>query len=426
MIGIILAGGTSRRLNGLTENTPKCLLDVGGQTMLGRQLEQMQKLGFKKIYIAVGFCKDKIIHYCHTKFAHIKVNFVDITNWYETNNAKGLEQVLKKIQTNFDQDDIFVANADVVCYEGLIKEIINSSQCENLLGYQRKRELPEEDMKVLVDENNNVKAIGKTLDNANAEFTGMAKFSISSVPVLLKYLDMCKPMDWFERAIQIWIQNEELMPLQGVDVTHYPSIEIDFIEDLELANDIFPYDQPVWEQGGYHELLKKNRRNLQDALRCCVDFRDVLNKHGIIYWFNWGLLLGAVKVGHPFQQDTDLDICIHKRDEEKLWEKVVPDMKKLGFFIPERNLFCDNDCFMIRDFERIECNTMEKTIINGKEKYIYSPKRCRLYCPAHHIDTLAKLNMMGEEFTCPSDLDPFLTGWYGAWKLPGNAKPKSF
>lgn len=426
MIGIILAGGSSRRLNGLTENTQKCLIDVGGQTILGRQLEQMNRLGFKKIYIAVGFFKDKVIHYCQSKFPKINIIFVDIVNWYETNNAKGLEEVLKKMEANGDNDQIFLANGDVVCYEGLIKELMESNICENLLAYQRKRELPEEDMKILLNEDGSVKAIGKALDTASGEFTGMAKFSTNSIPILLKYLRMCKNTDWFERAIQIWIQNEEIMPLFGIDVTHYPSIEIDFPEDLELASDIFPYDQPVWEQGGYHELLKKDRRNLNDALRCCVDFRNVLNKYGIVYWFNWGLLLGAIKVGHPFQQDTDLDICIHKRDEELLWEKVVPEMRKLGFFIPERKEFCDNDCFMIRDYERIECNTMEKTVINGKEKYIYSPERCKLYCPAHHIDNLQPLMMMGEEFVSPSDLDAYLTGWYGKWKLPGNAKPKSF
>ena len=427
MIGILLAAGTSRRLGAFTEDRPKCLIDVGGKEMLGRQLEQLAENKVTKIYIAVGFMKDKIIHYCQTKYPHLTIKFVESVNWYESNNAKSLELALEKIIMNTsvgEEEDILVMNADVVCYKDLIKELIQCGLCENVLAYQRKKELPDEDMKLRVDEMGNVVDIGKMITKGTGEFTGIAKFGKATIPYLLKNLERCGENDWFETALLLWIMDEDTSKpcLGAVDLSHYPFMEIDFPADLELANDIFPYADPVWEQGGLHKLLAQDRRNLDDALALMVDFRGVLIRNNIRYWLNWGLLLGAVREGKPLKWDTDIDICIDKENEELLWTKVVPAMKKLRCFVPDKNLHCDNDCFIIRDHERIECNMVEKL----DTKSVYSPGRCNLYCPSHYLDKLDTIKMMGELFSVPNNAEAFLTGWYGDWRTPSATKPSSF
>ena len=45
MIGVILAAGMAKRLRPLTDTKPKCLLEVGGKTLLERTVRAMQQAG---------------------------------------------------------------------------------------------------------------------------------------------------------------------------------------------------------------------------------------------------------------------------------------------------------------------------------------------------------------------------------------------
>ena len=54
MQGLILAAGASRRLYPLTENTPKCLLDIGGLPILSHQLNALNKYNINEVIIVLG------------------------------------------------------------------------------------------------------------------------------------------------------------------------------------------------------------------------------------------------------------------------------------------------------------------------------------------------------------------------------------
>jgi len=403
MTGIILCAGYGSRLGNITKDTPKCLIDISGKCSLGRMLKNFKYSGINKIIIISGYWSSTIESYILSEeFADLDINVIYNANWENTNNAYSLRMA--------------------VCYQDLIKELIDYPN-KNAMGIVRKKELNEEDMKVQLD-GGKVAKVSKELpiNQSFGEFTGIFKMSRKLTPFFKDDLDIVlskNPNAWFEHALVGLCEQKSMW---AKDVSHYPYIEIDFPEDLAEAIDRFPYDQPVWEQGGRHQSLKENKRNINDALALMVDFRNVLDKFGIRYWLNWGLLLGCVREGHPLQQDTDIDICIDKASERLLWEKVVPEMRKLRCFVPMWEYHYDNDCFIIRDGERIECNTMEKI----QDHYVYSPERCKLKCPAIHLDKLEILEVMGESFNIPSNAEGMLTGWYNDWKTPSNTKPSSF
>ena len=54
MKAIILAAGKGTRLDGAAVK-PKCLVDVGGSTLLHRQIETLRSLNVTKIVVVVGF-----------------------------------------------------------------------------------------------------------------------------------------------------------------------------------------------------------------------------------------------------------------------------------------------------------------------------------------------------------------------------------
>jgi len=60
---VILAGGQGLRLRPLTLNTPKCLVEVHGKSLIEHLLDQYKKYGITKIYLAVGYLGDKMIDY---------------------------------------------------------------------------------------------------------------------------------------------------------------------------------------------------------------------------------------------------------------------------------------------------------------------------------------------------------------------------
>ena len=60
LTAVILAAGTGSRLRPLTETTPKCLLDVGGKTILARQLERVAEAGIPRAVIVTGYLAEQV------------------------------------------------------------------------------------------------------------------------------------------------------------------------------------------------------------------------------------------------------------------------------------------------------------------------------------------------------------------------------
>ena len=58
MKAIILAAGVGKRLWTLTQHRPKCLIEVGGRTLLSRYLETLASVGIMQAVIVVGYTAD--------------------------------------------------------------------------------------------------------------------------------------------------------------------------------------------------------------------------------------------------------------------------------------------------------------------------------------------------------------------------------
>ena len=61
MIAMILAAGRGERLRPLTDTQPKSLVEVRGQSLLERHLEQVSKAGIKNVVINLGWLGEQIV-----------------------------------------------------------------------------------------------------------------------------------------------------------------------------------------------------------------------------------------------------------------------------------------------------------------------------------------------------------------------------
>ena len=60
MIGVILAAGMAKRLRPLTDTKPKCLLEVGGKTLLQRTVEAMAAADITEFVVVTGYREEMI------------------------------------------------------------------------------------------------------------------------------------------------------------------------------------------------------------------------------------------------------------------------------------------------------------------------------------------------------------------------------
>lgn len=63
MQALIFAAGKGTRLRPLTDNTPKALVNIGGQPLLGRLIEKLRQQGFERVVVNVHHFGEQIIEY---------------------------------------------------------------------------------------------------------------------------------------------------------------------------------------------------------------------------------------------------------------------------------------------------------------------------------------------------------------------------
>jgi len=74
---VILAGGFGTRIAEYTQNTPKPMIDVGGQPILLHIMKHFSKHGFKDFYIALGYRGKIIKKFFNKKFFDWKINLIE-------------------------------------------------------------------------------------------------------------------------------------------------------------------------------------------------------------------------------------------------------------------------------------------------------------------------------------------------------------
>ncbi|MFL2983482.1 MAG: NTP transferase domain-containing protein [Candidatus Neomarinimicrobiota bacterium] len=235
MRALILAAGVSRRLYPHTYNIPKCLLEVEGKPIIHYQLEALRYLKVKDITIIVGYHREMLIENIEKYFPDLNFDFIVNHHYFETNTAYSVYEGKGKLNREH-----LLMNADVVYPKELLVKLFNASY-ENVLAVDVKS-CGAEEVKVIDGKDNSIVSIGKDLieEHCLGEFIGVAKFSREFMGLFVESLGNLISAggenDYFEAAIQPLLDK---LKVNYIDVTEYPCLEIDFIEDLTSARKLF-------------------------------------------------------------------------------------------------------------------------------------------------------------------------------------------
>jgi choline kinase len=240
MKAVFLAAGKGSRLGLLTDNTPKSLLSIcgGAQTLLGYNLDNLCDLGVKDFVFVTGFMHQKIEEYVNlwASNKNVTIQFIYNPFWQQCNVLGSFYCALNRID-----DDFFYLHADTVVEQDVWTRLSNVAK-DYVLAVDMKK-CGEEEMKVSFD-NGRLIDISKTipLNDAAGEFVGVAKFSKNTLSF---FHDMAIRL-FEEKGLFLYMEEilmtglkENRINVDWVDVSDLATIEVDFIEDLDKAKDLF-------------------------------------------------------------------------------------------------------------------------------------------------------------------------------------------
>jgi len=190
MNAIIIAAGVGSRANKLTENSPKCLLKVNGKSLLEMQIDAFKSNGINNISLVKGYQQEKIT--------------LTGLNYYINDNYLNNDVLNSLMYAENEMNDAFIAtNSDIIFENKIVEALKNNEDDITVIADTHWREQYEgralhpisEAEKVVLDDDNNILEIGKTIsskDEPHGEFIGMIKCSKQGAQIFKDHFHLAK------------------------------------------------------------------------------------------------------------------------------------------------------------------------------------------------------------------------------------------
>ena len=131
---LILCAGFGKRLNPITLNTPKPLLEIKDVSMLERCINLIEKLGIQKILINTFYLKDQFSVFLNSKNFNIDIKIIE-DGEHILDTGGGIQNMIK----DSNEKDFIIFNPDTIWSNNYKDEILKmekmyfSKKLENIL-----------------------------------------------------------------------------------------------------------------------------------------------------------------------------------------------------------------------------------------------------------------------------------------------------
>jgi choline kinase len=239
---IILAAGRGTRLHPYTEDRPKCLALLAGQSLVERQLDTLHAAGLNNIWAATGY-RQEMLDLPGLQLIHNP-------DWADTNMVESLFAA----EASFG-DDLIISYGDIIYQQTVLQPLLDSPHDISVIidtdwqSYWAVRcDDPLSDAESLrLDGDGRIVDIGKpvkSLDDPMGQYIGLMRFRGNGITQLRRaYAGLGDiPRPWMDkRPLRQAYMTDLLMELilLGVNVHGVPVagdwLEIDTPEDLAFA-----------------------------------------------------------------------------------------------------------------------------------------------------------------------------------------------
>ena len=236
---ILLVAGEGNRLRPYTEDRPKCMVEIGGVSLIERQLKVLRSEGLNNIVMIGGYKLEMLKKY--------GTQIRDNPRFFETNMVWTLFSAKDELE-----GEIIISYGDIVYSKEILQALLKSSADISVIidkeweGYWRCRnEDPLDDAETLkLRTDGTIKEIGqkpKSLDEIEGQYIGLMKFSSIGVKHMKKVFHSAliegdlkgKPVEnaYMTDLLQALIDSG--IPVSSVPISH-PWVEVDTVDDLKL------------------------------------------------------------------------------------------------------------------------------------------------------------------------------------------------
>ena len=225
MQALILAAGRGSRLGKITDETNKCLLQIGRQPIIDHQLRALSEAGVGPVAIVIGYCADQI-----RETVGIRAEYINNPRWNSTNSLYSFF-----LARNWIKGPVVILNCDVLFHPEILHRVLSAEG--DAIAYDSSSGKAPEHMKVRVVDGD-VIDMSKDMDAslASGENVGILFLTEQSVKLLIEkartILLSGNKGDWLGVAVRELARKQKI---QAVDIAGLPWIEIDSAQDLQTA-----------------------------------------------------------------------------------------------------------------------------------------------------------------------------------------------
>lgn len=196
MKAIIIAAGPCTRLRPLTDDLPKCMLQIHGKSIIQNTIELFRGNGISDISVIRGYKREKI------NFPGI--TYFENTDFWNNNILHSLMCARAKLEEAIESGEaVVVTYSDILYSDSVVKKLLKSEHAIASIvdtDWQdhytdRINHPPSEAELVIMDSNNRKLKIGKHVfaegidGHKHGEFIGLWKFTPEGIRAFLKHFD---------------------------------------------------------------------------------------------------------------------------------------------------------------------------------------------------------------------------------------------
>ena len=236
MKAIILAAGLGKRIASVTGGLPKCLVPVGGRTILDRMIERLVQAGLDDIILVTGHRHEDVERHLDRSDQPAARRAARIFNprfhdWGNFHSLLVAEQAC-------GGDGFVKLDADVIMDTQLLPALL-AAPGPAALAVDVRPGLGEEEMKARVDQRGVVVELSKRIEPARAlgESVGIDRIDAELAPrmwgELRRLIELGETDEYYERAYELLMHKG--VPFSYADVSMCQWCEVDNADDLAAA-----------------------------------------------------------------------------------------------------------------------------------------------------------------------------------------------
>lgn len=241
MQAIILAAGKGNRLRPMTDEMPKCMVEVKGKPLLFNALDKLAETGkIESVLLVCGYMQHVIKSAIGDSYKGMKIEYINNTEYAVTNNVYSLFLV-----DNWVKQDCLLLECDLYYESDLIDTIINgNSDCDILVSLFNEKTM--NGTVILAKDEKALSLVIKSHQNVNTDYSTAYKtvnvykfkeqfFNGKLMPAIRTYIETGNLQSYYELVLGslIYYRNDDIK-IRIIDESRW--YEIDDMDDLQRVN----------------------------------------------------------------------------------------------------------------------------------------------------------------------------------------------